>query len=123
MRIPSFVTAAGLTALVLAGPVAAQAPAMVKVADDTMVTGLNITADALEGMAIHDAAGKKIGEVEDVVGTDRTAATGVAIEFDRASGLGRETRVVALRDLKQDGLRLSVDLDAAAAEKLPVFDD
>lgn len=109
---------------VLSGTAAlAQTPAMVKVADATMLPGLNITADDLEGMHVYNTAGQRIGEIEDVVGTDSTIATGVAIDFDNKAGLGRENRVVPLSDLKQDGLRLTVDLDAAKAAALPVFDD
>lgn len=122
IRFTSLIATSVLT--VLSGTAAlAQTPVMVKVADATMLPGFNVTADDLEGMHIYNTAGQRIGEIEDVVGTDATVATGVAIDFDNKAGLGRENRVVPLSDLKQDGLRLTVDLDAAKAAALPVFDD
>ncbi|PYE23483.1 PRC-barrel domain protein [Rhizobium sp. PP-CC-3A-592] len=120
-----FTTLIATSALVaLTGTAAlAQTPALVKVADATLLPGLNVTADDLEGMHVYNTAGQRIGEIEDVVGAESTVATGVAIDFDNNSGLGRENRVVPLSGLKQDGLRLVVDLDAAKAAALPVFDD
>ncbi|TCQ08764.1 PRC-barrel domain protein [Rhizobium sp. PP-F2F-G36] len=121
-RFTTFIATSALVALTGTAALA-QTPALVKVADATLLPGLNVTADDLEGMHVYNTAGQRIGEIEDVVGADSTVATGVAIDFDNNSGLGRENRVVPLSGLKQDGLRLVVDLDAAKAAALPVFDD
>ncbi|MCD7107936.1 PRC-barrel domain-containing protein [Rhizobium sp. DKSPLA3] len=122
IRLTTLVAATALIASTATAALA-QTPAFVKVADATVLPGLNVTADDLEGMHVYNAAGQRIGEIEDVVGSEATVATGVAIDFDKTSGLGREHRVVPLSGLKQDGLRLVVDLDAAKAAALPVFDD
>ncbi|NHT75508.1 PRC-barrel domain protein [Rhizobium sp. PP-F2F-G38] len=118
---------ATMTLVLLAGAGAsfAQAPAtaLVDVSGKTMVPGFNVTADDLESMNVYNAAGQKIGEIEDVVGSDKMTPTGVAIDFERSANLGREHRVVALDKVKQNGLRLVVDIDSAAAAQLPVYND
>ncbi|MCD7107708.1 PRC-barrel domain-containing protein [Rhizobium sp. DKSPLA3] len=124
-KLKTLITTATLALLSGAGASFAQAPAtaMVDVSGKTMVPGFNVTADDLESMHVYNATGQKIGEIEDVVGSDKTTPTGVAIDFERDANLGREHRVVALDKIKQDGLRLVVDIDAATAAQLPVYDD
>ncbi|PYE25765.1 PRC-barrel domain protein [Rhizobium sp. PP-F2F-G20b] len=121
----TFIATTTLALLAGAGASFSQAPAtaLVDVSGKTMVPGFNVTADDLESMNVYNAAGEKIGEIEDVVGSDKTTPTGVAVDFERSANLGREHRVVALDKVKQDGLRLVVDIDAAAAAQLPVYDD
>lgn len=101
----------------------AQSMKLVDVSEKTVVPGFNVAADELEGMSVYNAAGAKIGDIEDVVGRDQSTPTGIAIDFERDANLGNEHRVVALDQVKQDGLRLVVDIDAAAAARLPVYDD
>ncbi|CZT36667.1 PRC-barrel domain-containing protein [Rhizobium sp. 9140] len=120
-----FIATATFTLFAGAGVAFAQAPATasVDVSGKTMIPGFNVTADDLESMNVYNAAGEKIGEIEDVVGSDKTTPTGVAIDFERSANLGREDRVITLDKVRQDGLRLVVDIDAAAAAQLPIYDD
>ncbi|KQS64180.1 hypothetical protein ASG39_13525 [Rhizobium sp. Leaf371] len=124
-KLNTLITTATLALLAGAGTsfAQAQATALVDISGKTMVPGFNVTADDLESMNVYNAAGEKIGEIEDVVGTDASTPTGVAIDFERSANLGREHRVVDITKVKQDGLRLVVDIDAAAAAQLPVYDD
>ena len=119
----TLVLLAGAGASSVQAQAAAQATTWVDVPGKTMVPGFNVTADDLESMNVYNAKGEKIGEIEDVVGTDAATPAGVAIDFERSANLGREHRVVTLDKVKQDGLRLVVDIDAAAAAKLPIYDD
>lgn len=101
----------------------AQTAALVEVPDATLIPLINADADALEDLHIYNAAGEKIGEVEEVLGTDASTATAVAVDFDSSAGFGREDRVVPLDNLTLKGVKLTLGLDATAVAALPVYDD
>lgn len=101
----------------------AQTAALVEVADATMIPMINANADKLEDLDIHDAAGQKIGEIEEVLGPDAATPSAVAVDFDDKAGFGREDRVVPLQSLTLDGVKLTLSADAATVGSLPVYND
>ncbi|KQT57423.1 MULTISPECIES: PRC-barrel domain-containing protein [unclassified Aureimonas] len=111
------------TSLFGAATAHAQTTALVEVADATMIPMINSNADALEDLAIHNAAGVKIGEIEEVLGTDAATATAVAVDFDDKAGFGNEDRIVPLESLTLNGVKLILSADAAAVGALPIYND
>lgn len=120
-------TVSKIAALALAGvlvaPGAFAQSALVEIDDAVAIPGLNMTADALDDMDLHDAAGTKIGEVEEVIGTDKQTPTAVSVDFDDRAVAGDKDRVVDLSALKADAGKLMLSMDAAAIGQLPVYDD
>lgn len=114
-------------ALLLAGLLSTTAAfaqtAYVEIDDAVMVPTLNVTADALDDMDVYDAAGQKIGDIEEVLGTNAQTPTAVGVDFEDSLVPGGDDRVVPLESLTMDGLRVVIALDAAAIAQLPVYDD
>lgn len=111
------------TALLGTGMAHAQTTPLVEIADATMIPMINANADALEDLHIYNSAGEKIGEIEEVLGTDASTATAVAVDFDNSAGYGREDRIVPLDSLSLKGVKLTLASDAAAVGAFPVYND
>jgi sporulation protein YlmC with PRC-barrel domain len=102
----------------------AQTAAWVEVDGKTMIAPFNADADRLEDMDVHDAAGKKIGEVEDVIGKDRAAAQALVVDFDDDAGYGdRDDVIVPLDQFSLDGVKVVLKADAAAVAAFEVYND
>lgn len=70
---------------------------MIEVDDQVVLPGFDIIADIADDMDVYDADGRKIGEVEDVVGPDRNTPEALAVEFeDELAEFGREDRIIPL---------------------------
>lgn len=109
-------------ALAAVGVASAQTP-WVEIDDQIVVAPFALSADAIDDMDIVDAAGKKIGEVEDVVGPNRNEATAVVIDLDTMSGLidGDKDIVVPLAGVHGKALRLLGD--AATIRGYQIYQD
>ena len=115
--------AAFLIAGLLSTTAAFAQTALVEIDDAVMIPTLNVSADAIDDMDVYDASGKKIGEIEEVLGTSAQAATAVSVDFDDDAIFGKDDRVVPLESLTMDGQRLGLALDAAAVAQLPAYND
>ncbi|MBC6718281.1 PRC-barrel domain-containing protein [Aurantimonas sp. DM33-3] len=108
----------------IAVPALAQQGAMVEVADQTMVSDFNLTADAVGELDVYTSDGTKIGEVEDVVGPDQNTAQGIAVDFDdNATDYGREDRVIPIDQFSVSESRLVLSADAQTVSSMPTWDD
>ena len=116
-------TAAIALAGILAASGAFAQTGLVEIDDSVMVPAFNVRADRLDDMDIHDAAGKKIGDIEEVLGSNASTPTAVSVDFDDDAVAGDQDRVVQLSALKANGLQLVLAADAAAIGQLPVYDD
>ena len=106
----------------LATPVLAQ-NAMFEVNDRAPLAGFGINADLADDMDVLDSAGRKIGEVEEVLGRSRDTAEALAVEFeDSVSDYGREDRVIPLTAFTFDGSAL-VLTEGTAVQDMPVWRD
>lgn len=106
----------------VASPALAQEQ-MYEVTDRTPVADFGINADLADDLDVYDSAGRKIGEVEEVLGRSTDAAEALAIEFeDSASEYGREDRIIPLTAFTFDGSAL-VLADGTAVQDLPVWND
>jgi hypothetical protein len=115
----------GLITSLIAGAVFAQNSAgFVEIGDDVSVAPFSMTADQVDDLDVHDAAGKKIGDVEEVLGTQADTATALAVDFDDGAGYGeRGDVIVPIDQFRLDGNRLVLSADAAAIAGMPVWDD
>ncbi len=89
------------------------------------VGALGLTVDEIDDMDVVDAAGRKIGEVEDVVGPSRSEATGVVIDLDSTSGLiaGDDDIIVPLAGVEVHGKALRLLGDAATLRGYDIYQD
>ncbi|BDA85080.1 hypothetical protein Sa4125_26220 [Aureimonas sp. SA4125] len=114
-------------AIVLAGLLSTTAAfaqnALVEIDDAVMLPSMNVSVDALDDMDVYDTAGKKIGEIEEVVGTNAETPTAVSVEFENDLVTGDDDRLVPLESLSMDGKRVVLALDTAAINQLPAYDD
>ncbi|GHD09989.1 PRC-barrel domain-containing protein [Tianweitania populi] len=123
MKSMSLVLAAAALAS-LSNVASAQTSTWVEVDDKTMVAPFNVDADRLEDMDVHNAAGQKIGEIEDVIGTDRAAATALVVDFDDQAGFGdRDDIIVPIERFSLDGVKLVLKDDAATVAAYEVYKD
>lgn len=107
-----------------AAPALAQT-AWVEVRDSVMVAPFNLPADDVEDMDVVDAAGKKIGEVEEVLGPNADEATAVAIDFDDNAGLDDRNGdvIVPLAGVELQGKTLRLLGDAATIRGYEIYPD
>lgn len=108
-----------LASVLIAGSAFAQAK-LVEVDDDNLrVASLSVTVDQLEDMDVYDAAGMKIGDVEDVLGATKDQPIAVAVDADDFLGQDGEDVVVTIDQLRiQDG-KLVTDVTKDALAKMP----
>ncbi|WP_312796838.1 PRC-barrel domain-containing protein [Tianweitania sp.] len=123
MKSMSLVLAAAALAS-LSNVASAQTSTWVEVDDKTMVAPFNVDADRLEDMDVHNAAGQKIGEIEDVIGADRATATALVVDFDDQAGYGdRDDIIVPIERFSLDGVKLVLKDDAATVAAYEVYKD
>lgn len=105
-------TAASL--LLLAGAASA-GPKWVEVDDRETVILFEVSADTVDDWNVHDEAGNRIGEVEEVVGPARDMPTALVIEFDARSTYPADGEfVVPLERFKRADGRLILKVDPSA---------
>jgi sporulation protein YlmC with PRC-barrel domain len=104
-------------------PAAFAAKHWVEVGENVIVAPFNLPADAVEEMDVVDAAGRKIGEVEEVIGPRETEATALAIDFEDNAGLGEEDVIVPLAGVQLQGDRLLLTGDAKTIKGYEIYAD
>jgi sporulation protein YlmC with PRC-barrel domain len=108
---------------ILAAPAFAQT-AWVEVDDRTMVQPFNADADRVEDMDVFDATGRKIGEVEEVIGQSRDAATALVVDFDDDAGYGdRDDVIIPLDRFSLNGVNIVLNADAGAVAAFDRYND
>ncbi len=114
---------AALAATFAAGTALAQ-QRWVEVDDQVQVAPFGQVADTVEDWDVHSADGTKIGDVEDVIGTDAQTPTALVVDFDDDAGYGdRDDVVIEIGQFTWANDRLVLDADAAAVAAMPVWDD
>jgi len=96
----------------------------VEINDDVSVAPFNLTADEMEDLDVYDATGKRIAEVEEVIGTDAQTPTALAIDFDDSAGYGKTGDVVIpLNQFEMTGNRFVLNADADAVSGMETYND
>ena len=120
---PSRIALALLLSLAMASGAFAQS-AWVEIEDDVMVPEFSQTADAIDDWDVMGTDGKKIGEVEEVIGAQAGAATALTVDFDDDAGFGDRDDVIApLDQFTFADNRLTLNADAAAIGSMDVYND
>jgi hypothetical protein len=88
-----------------------------------IVTPFNISADRLEDLDLYNAAGDRIGDVEEVLMTPDGVITAISAEVGGFLGIGEREVLIGLEQLAFDGERLTTRLSEAELESLPEWDD
>jgi len=120
------IAALSFAALLMAGPAKAQTAqtAWMEIADGVTVGAFSMTVDWLDDLDVHDASGRKIGEVEEALGTSPDAPSALAIDFEDGVGYGDQGDVIVpLEMFRLDGSRLILSADANAVASMPVWRD
>lgn len=101
----------------------ATGPALVELDDGVTVAALGMSVDRIDDMDVH-FDGRKVGEVEEVLGTAPGTATALTVDFDDNAGFGdRDDVIVPLDRFRLDNGRLVLSADAAAVAQMPVWND
>lgn len=118
---PHIIRAAAVL-LLLTGAASAQS-ALVEVSDQAMVAPFNQTADTVDDWDVHAADGTKIGEVEEVLGTDASTATALAVDFEGNGGFADRDVIVPLDQFNFADNRLVLIATAETIAGMPAYND
>lgn len=97
--------------------------ALVEVRDAAHVTAFGASADDVDDWDVFDAAGVEIGEVEEVVGTDRDTPTALVVDFEGNAGYADRDVVIPLDQFTRANGRLTLNAAPDAVSALPTWDD
>ncbi len=92
--------------------------------DDFLVQAFSLTVDEIEDKDLYDAEGRKIGEVEEVIGLSDGTVIGLAVETDDYVRIDDDDEVVVPIDrVRLENDRLVTDLTMDELMVLPQWDD
>ncbi len=113
-----------LAAATLAAGGAGAQTSWTEVDDNVSVPPFEANADEVDDWDVYSSENTKIGEVEEVIGTDASTPTALVIEFDDDAGYGdRDDVIVPLDAFAWDGERLVLSLEPTAIDDLEIYDD
>lgn len=109
--------------LALTGSALAQT-AWVEIEDDVMISAFSQNANAVEDWDVVGPDGAKIGEVEEVIGTQAGTASALVVEFEDGSLFDRDREVVVpLDQFSFADNKLTLNADSAAVEAMELYED
>jgi hypothetical protein len=123
MTSKTFTIAAGLISASLLGTAAFAQTAWVEVDDQAMVAPFDANADTVDDWDVHAADGTKIGDIEEVLGTDAQTATALVVDFDGKGGYQDRDVVIPLDQFTWSDNRLVLNADVAAVDAMEVYND
>ncbi|MGQ2907229.1 MAG: PRC-barrel domain-containing protein [Aliihoeflea sp.] len=115
------VTLAFVSSALLAGSAFAQT-AWVEIEDNVQVSAFNATVDQIDDWDVY-AGGEKVGEVEEVVGTEAGTATALVVDFEGNGGFADQDMVIPLDQFAWENNQLVLNADAAAVGSMEVWND
>lgn len=117
MRLP-------LAAAVLAASLGAAAAqtGLVELRDSVHVAAFGMTVDRIDDLDVF-VDGRKVGDVEEVLGTDASTATALVVDFEDDAGYPDRDAIVPIGRFTLDGNRLVTDVTPAEAASFPEWDD
>ncbi|MGI3168777.1 hypothetical protein ACRARG_06475 [Pseudooceanicola sp. C21-150M6] len=99
------------------------ASGMVEVRDRTQISEFGINSDLADDLDVYDANGRKIGEIEEIVGPDRRTAQAIVVDFDDdMAGADDHERLFPLTAFSFDGSGL-VMADISGIKDAPIWRD
>ena len=115
-------TAALITMLASIGSASAQT-SLVEISDSVMVANFGANADTVDDWDVFAADGTKLGDVEEVLGTDTQTPTALAVDFEGNAGYADRDVVIPLDQFTLVDGRLVLDADPATVSTMPEWDD
>ena len=110
-------------ALLAAGSATAQQD-WTEVEDElAVVQSLAMTVGELDGVAVHDSAGERIGELDDVLQKQNGEVMAVSLDVGGFLGIGEKDVLISVDDLTASADGIVVDMTRAELESLPTFDN
>ena len=106
----------------LAGTAIAQTALIEIENDNVQVPEFGASVDQVEDWDVY-SAGAKVGEVEEVVGTNATTPTALVVDFDGAGGFADQDIVVPLDQFTWENNQLVLNADAATVAEFEVWND
>ncbi|MPY70411.1 MAG: hypothetical protein GEU92_10015 [Alphaproteobacteria bacterium] len=91
--------------------------------DDSPTQWNGLSVDRLEDMKIVNAAGKEIGEIEEILADASGGIVAVTAEVGGFLGIGEKEVVVALEHLALQGDRFMSSLSSEQLKAMPRWDD
>ena len=98
-------------------PATAQVVTIVELDRDVVVPPFGLTVGKLERSAITDTAGKRLGDIEKVVGTAEQGPTALVIKAENSES----SYIVPLARFGSVNGAITVDITTADLAKLPVY--
>lgn len=96
-------------------------PQLIEIDDDQAgVAVLGLTVDQIEDMDLFDAQGTKLGDVEEVLGTDAMTAIALAVDLEGTDDIDV---IVELTGLEAVDNRIVTGMTADELRALPVWND
>ena len=96
----------------------------VEIADGVMISAFGQNADTVEDWDVVGPDGAKIGEVEEIVGTEAGTASALVVEFEDGSIFDKEREVVVpLDQFSFADNKLTLSADAAAVGAMEAYKD
>lgn len=106
-----------------AGSAFAQQSELVKIDSSVQIELLGTIAGSAKDLNVIDAAGKKLGEIEAVVGPDSKTPSAIVVDFDDGAGFGSNNLAVPLDSFTRTNGQLTLDVDPSSTASLPVYND
>jgi len=115
--------AASAAVLLAATGLAMAQDKLIELEDTVMVAPLGMSVGQIEDLDVY-VDGRKVGEVEEVIGTDPANPTALVIDFDGDSAFGdRDDMIVQIARFVASGGRLVTDLSPTEVASLDVWKD
>lgn len=116
-------TTTALLSLLGAMSAATAQTTLVEVDGTTIVQPFGQPADTVGDWDVYSATGGVIGDVEEVLGTDRATATALAVDFDGKEGFADRDVVVPLDQFIWQEGRLVLNATGEAVGQMESWDD
>ena len=87
-----------------------------------VVQSLAMTVGELDGVAVHDSNGERIGELDDVLQEEGGDAMAVSLDVGGFLGIGEKDVLISVDDLTASADGIVIDMTRAELEALPVYE-
>ena len=119
MKLRTLGLATTLAAFTFGASAQAQVVRIIELDDNVVVPAFNITVGELEKQALTDAAGNRIGDIEEVIGTAENGPTALVIDLENSD----LDVIVPLERFQNTNGVLTVNLTPEELAALPAYDD
>ena len=91
--------------------------------DALMVEPLGMTVGELDGAAVYDSAGERVGELDDILMGEDGTSMAASLDIGGFLGMGEKDVAIPVTDLARSDDGFMVNLSQEELEAMPEFDD